>query len=180
MDQDTERPEPSPRRSFLAAFISVVVGAVPIVIGSLFFLAPLWRKKSDATGDAEGFVDTGLRLEALPEDGTPMLITVTQDRVNAWNLYPDSPVGSVWIRNVAGTPLAFSSICPHLGCAVEFRSAIHDFFCPCHNSTFDLEGTRLNQIPPRNLDTLPTKLVDGMIWIKYERFRAGIPEKVEV
>ncbi|RFA17911.1 Rieske (2Fe-2S) protein [Subtercola boreus] len=36
----------------------------------------------------------------------------------------------------AGSVVAFSSVCPHQGCAVAFAKT--NFACPCHNSTFDL------------------------------------------
>lgn len=35
----------------------------------------------------------------------------------------------------AGTPVAFSAICPHRGCVVAAAGAT--FHCPCHGSRFD-------------------------------------------
>lgn len=179
---DTERPQANAptRRGLLAALISALLGAVPLGIGAAFFLSPLYRKKSDQPRGDDDFIPLNLPFDALPADGTPILVTVERDKQNAWNLYPDSPVGTVWLRRVEGQALAFNSICPHLGCAVEYRTAANDFFCPCHNSNFELDGERLNQIPPRSLDMLETKLVDGSVWVKYQNFRAGTAEKIEV
>jgi len=35
---------------------------------------------------------------------------------------------------------AFSSLCPHLGCRVQWMPADNHFFCPCHRGIFDAEG----------------------------------------
>ena len=48
--------------------------------------------------------------------------------------------------------IALSSECPHLGCAVNLTADGKSFLCPCHTSAFDLEGTKKNAIPPRNMD----------------------------
>jgi Rieske Fe-S protein len=84
------------------------------------------------------------------------------------------------VRRREGGVEVFSSICPHLGCSVDFRAAQRDFFCPCHTSTFDLQGRRLNRIPPRNMDALEVRVEQDRIWIRYQRFRGGIPEKVAI
>ena len=103
------------------------------------------------------------------------------DRVDAWNRYPQQPVGSIWLRRAAdGEILAFNSICPHLGCSVDFRSAQSDFFCPCHLSHFNLDGQRQNKIPPRDMDRLETEVRDGKIWVKYQNFRGGVTEKTVI
>lgn len=36
---------------------------------------------------------------------------------------------------------ALTAICTHQGCTVGFRPASADFRCPCHGSTFALDGT---------------------------------------
>lgn len=33
--------------------------------------------------------------------------------------------------------VAFSSLCQHMGCPVQFRADANDLFCPCHQSKYD-------------------------------------------
>lgn len=172
----------TPRRNFvvevMAAWVGSVVGIVPAVIGGLFFLDPLVRKKSKK---GEAFIETELAIDALPADGTPIRYTVRADLVNAWNKFPDQPIGSVWLRRIQNQVLAFNTVCPHLGCAVEHRSGEGDFYCPCHTSAFDLDGKPLNVIPPRAMDTLEAEVrKGGRIWLKYQEFRGATSEKVPV
>ncbi|NQV28028.1 MAG: Rieske (2Fe-2S) protein [Rhodopirellula sp.] len=174
----------TPRRNFVAEFMAVAVGAVvgivPAAIGGLFFLDPLVRKRA-GSGTGDGFVKTDLILDALPEDGTPIRYTVRDDLINAWNLFPDQPIGSAWLRRIQDQVLAFNTVCPHLGCAVEHRPSEGDFYCPCHTSAFDLDGKPLNVIPPRGMDTLEADVRDGgRIWLKYQEFRGATSEKVPV
>jgi Rieske Fe-S protein len=42
-------------------------------------------------------------------------------------------------RNESGFQ-AFSSVCPHLGCRVQWVPADGRFFCPCHRGVFDADG----------------------------------------
>ncbi len=40
--------------------------------------------------------------------------------------------------------VAYSSECTHFGCEVEFESFEAGYVCPCHGSTFDIEGSVTN------------------------------------
>jgi len=44
------------------------------------------------------------------------------------------------IYNLHGRVVAFSNVCPHLGCHVHYQANQQRFFCPCHGGVFDLEG----------------------------------------
>lgn len=172
------------RRNFMVEAITAVVGAlvglVPAVIGGLFFLDPLLRKRG-GDGEGDGFIETDLVLDALPADGTPIRYTVRDDLINAWNKFPDQPIGSAWLRRIENQVLAFNTVCPHLGCAVEHRPSEGDFYCPCHTSAFDMDGKPLNVIPPRSMDTLEAEVrKGGRIWLKYQEFRGATSEKVPV
>lgn len=189
----------TPRRNFvvelMAAAIGGLVGIVPAVLGGLFFLDPLFRKgpkqgdgaagegagDNPVVKDEQGFLRLTLGVDALPPDGTPVRYTVHDDIVNVWNKFPNQPIGSVWLRRIQDQVLAFNTVCPHLGCAVEHRSGEGDFYCPCHTSAFDLEGKPLNVIPPRAMDTLEAEVREGgRIWLKYQEFRGATSEKVPV
>ena len=37
--------------------------------------------------------------------------------------------------------LAFSTVCPHLGCTVAWQETAREFVCPCHAGRFDAAGT---------------------------------------
>ena len=187
----------SPRRNFMvefaAAAIGAIVGIVPAITGTLFFLDPLLRKKesSDAEDgessgvdkDEGGYINMGINLGALPEDGSPQLFTVFDDKVDAWNKFLNPPIGSIWLRrDEAGQVKVFNTVCPHLGCSVEYRQGEGDFFCPCHTSAFNLDGDKQNEIPPRGMDKLEfkTKGDDNEIWVKYQNFRAAEKEQIPV
>jgi Rieske Fe-S protein len=189
--------EGTPRRGFFARFfagtLAVLLGAIPAAVGIGFFFDPLLRRRRSGKHDrgaasdredADGFIRLDIGVAALPEDGTPITYKVLNDKTDAWNRYRNVEVGTVWLRRAGDQQvLALSSICPHLGCAVDFRTAHGDFFCPCHTSAFDLNGERTNHIPPRGMDRLETRLkpeTGDTIWLKYQTFLATIPEKMPV
>lgn len=74
----------------------------------------------------------------------------------------------------------FSPICPHLGCRYAWNSNQKLFICPCHNSVFDINGKVISGPAPRGLDTLPKKIQQGELFVLWERFKVGIPQKIEV
>lgn len=52
---------------------------------------------------------------------------------------------------------AFSRICTHLGCLVEYDSIGKRFVCPCHAGSYDTEGNVISGPPPRPLSRIPVK-----------------------
>lgn len=170
------------RRGIVAGLLGAIVGIVPVIPCIAFFLDPLIRKKKskgeDNRVEAGKFVRVAA-LDALPDDGTPKLFTVYQDVVDAWNKFPNQAMGSVFLRKLKdGTISCFNQTCPHLGCAVNYRGAEKDFFCPCHTSAFNLEGEKINAIPPRGMDPLKTKIEDGQILIEYKKFQGATSERI--
>lgn len=67
------------------------------------------------------------------------------------------------VRVDEGRYLALSSVCTHLGCQV--RKLPQSFRCPCHGSTYDLEGTVLRGPTQRPLARYRTEAVEGGVVI---------------
>ena len=58
----------------------------------------------------------------------------------------------------AGTYIALSTRCAHLGCPVRFVSAAGNFICPCHGGVYDFEGKVIGGPPVRPLDRFQTRV----------------------
>lgn len=60
----------------------------------------------------------------------------------------------ILIRTAAGEFRAFSAVCTHLNCTVQYRVDLAHIWCACHNGHFDLNGINIAGPPPRPLDPL--------------------------
>jgi len=58
----------------------------------------------------------------------------------------------ILVRTESGELRAFSAVCTHLDCTVQFRYDISHIWCACHNGHFDLTGRNIQGPPPRPLD----------------------------
>jgi menaquinol-cytochrome c reductase iron-sulfur subunit len=186
-------PPPSPeRRSFLkwvtyglSALFTLLL-ALPVVA---YVLDPRNRQ-----GRSGAFKTVARRSQLVP--GQPTQVVVRDVRHDAWSLYPDDVLGRVWlVRRDDDDPSkkgqfhvdAYTTICPHLGCSVNYEPDKKLFICPCHEGTFDLHGKlaqrsggRTNP-PPRGMDTLecrPDPDNPDFIQVKYERFIQGTRDKM--
>ncbi|HEY7519851.1 MAG TPA: ubiquinol-cytochrome c reductase iron-sulfur subunit [Methylomirabilota bacterium] len=58
----------------------------------------------------------------------------------------------ILVRTAAGDLRAFSAVCTHLNCTVQFRPDLGEIWCACHNGHFDLNGQNVAGPPPRPLE----------------------------
>ncbi len=56
------------------------------------------------------------------------------------------------IRLSSGEYKAFSAVCPHLNCTVQYRGDMSQIWCACHNGHFNLNGEVLSGPPPAPLE----------------------------
>ncbi|MBZ5727564.1 MAG: ubiquinol-cytochrome c reductase iron-sulfur subunit [Acidobacteriia bacterium] len=53
---------------------------------------------------------------------------------------------------------AFSAVCTHLNCTVQYQEARKEIWCACHNGTYDLDGRVASGPPPKALEELAVKV----------------------
>jgi Rieske Fe-S protein len=56
------------------------------------------------------------------------------------------------IRTPSGELKAFSAICTHLDCVVQYQPEMKGIWCACHNGRYDLNGQNISGPPPRPLE----------------------------
>jgi menaquinol-cytochrome c reductase iron-sulfur subunit len=117
----------------------------------------------------------------------PTQVVIRDVRQDAWTLHPNDVIGRVWlIRRADDRVEAFTTICPHLGCSINFESTQKLFICPCHNGTFNLDGSLRTEAgfhnpAPRGMDSLECRRDPAdpdLIQVKYENFIQGQHEKL--
>lgn len=179
MNEEQAHPA-EPRRDFLKKASAVAIGGaitvVPAAVGMRVLLDPL---RHSGAGAQKLKVAT---VESLPKDGTPRKFPIFASRTDAWNKYPDAPIGAVYLRRTGDkTVEAFNVVCPHAGCFVDYRTDIKKFFCPCHNSAFALSGAidDPKSPSPRGLDSLNVEIREtGEVWVEFQNFHTGTAKKV--
>jgi menaquinol-cytochrome c reductase iron-sulfur subunit len=88
-------------------------------------------------------------------------------------------LGSVWVARTDGGVRVLSSICPHLGCEVDWDGGARRFFCPCHDSAFAADGRVLSGPAPRPMDELSARVDAGQVFCRWQRFAPGRAVKQE-
>ena len=58
----------------------------------------------------------------------------------------------ILVRTREGEFKAFSAVCTHLNCTVQYRDDLREIWCACHNGLYDLEGRNVSGPPPRPLE----------------------------
>lgn len=169
----TEAPD-NGRRSVLKLGVGALglgLAAVPAVPAIGYLLHPTAGEKK---GGGE-FLAAGKRSSFA--GGAPVRVDLYADKVDAWNRTQNVKLGSCWVLEKDGALTAFSTSCPHLGCAVDYDGESNKFKCPCHRSAFALDGAVEAGPSPRPLDTLEVQEEGGLVAIRFQRFRQGVPDK---
>jgi len=59
---------------------------------------------------------------------------------------------AILLRTPEGDLRAFTAVCTHLGCTVQYRADFKHIWCACHDGHYDLHGQVLSGPPPRPLE----------------------------
>jgi Rieske Fe-S protein len=71
-----------------------------------------------------------------------------------------------------------SAVCPHEGCEVSWRDDARVFACPCHDSNFAPDGSRIYGPAQRGLDPLPSRVEGGKLQVQYQFFENNTGERI--
>ena len=137
--------------------------------------------KSSAFVPRRQFIQLGLLTVGAAWAGTWLQSRVFPSTSTSQEATPVSfplselPVGGTKIISYGGvltlvmrTPeslRAFSLVCTHLGCLVEWQGDKKEFYCPCHDGRYDEFGDVLAGPPPIPLEQFPVQIVDSTVTV---------------
>jgi cytochrome b6-f complex iron-sulfur subunit len=127
------KPERTNRKEFLNRLLTgwILLTGLPVLYAITSYIIPPRRKEKPVKSLAIG------SLESIPKNGSRVV------RLNR------KPI--IVIRSSGDELKAFSGMCTHLGCLVEFKPDPGEFRCNCHGSVFDAAGKNISGPAPRPL-----------------------------
>jgi Rieske Fe-S protein len=72
------------------------------------------------------------------------------------------------VRRSDGEFRAFSALCTHLDCTVQYKPDDEHIWCACHNGHYDLNGNVISGPPPRPLESYEVFIRDGDVVVARE------------
>jgi cytochrome b6-f complex iron-sulfur subunit len=90
----------------------------------------------------------------VPEAATRRVVAAKKDELQpgSFKTFPFGSQPGILIRTPDGNYHAFSAVCTHLGCTVQYRKADDLIWCACHNGLYNMEGVNIAGPPPRPLE----------------------------
>ncbi len=124
------------RRCLLKGLFGFVgaLGLGGLIYGAYRFLAP----------GAGAYASVEIPLSDIPAGG-------------AYSFQYGTAPGLV-IKGEDGGLRAFSLVCTHLACTVNWNPEKRNFYCPCHDGLFDGDGNVISGPPPTPLERLKVEV----------------------
>ena len=131
---DLSAPRSPARRSFLDWLLgtSAVATLAAIIYPILRFMTPPQIVES-----AENSVVAAKLSEVPPNTG---------------KIFKFGNKPGILVHTAQGEFKAFSAVCTHLECIVQYRDDTKQIWCACHNGQYNLSGQNIGGPPPRPLE----------------------------
>ena len=99
-----------------------------------------------------------MRFLVPPAGGEPSTASVVAARLadmkaNSGIIFPFGTKPAILVRTAEGEFKAFSAVCTHLECTVQYKADVSQIWCACHNGFYDLAGNVASGPPPRPLES---------------------------
>lgn len=122
-----------------------------------------WLLGGGLAGSLAAFCYPVLRFlspPAVPEASVNEVVACkTQDvRPNSGRIVRFGSRPVLLVRSADSEWKAFSAVCTHLNCTVQYREDSRQIWCACHNGMYDLNGAVVAGPPPKPLDEYLVRL----------------------
>ncbi len=117
-----------------------------------------------------GFVSTAAamaypvaRYLVPPPSGEPETMTAVAGAAgdlppNSGRVFKFGALPGLILRTPDGELRAFTAVCTHLQCTVQYKADTSQIWCACHNGYYDLAGNVVSGPPPRPLERFAVNL----------------------
>jgi len=99
---------------------------------------------------------TGLRVKAA---------SVGEMTPNSGKIFRFGSKPGILIMTPKGELRAFSAVCTHLECTVQYRRDRKYIWCACHNGVYDLNGRNVSGPPPRPLEPYKVDVLGDDVFV---------------
>jgi len=123
------------RRNLLNWFLSTTAGAFLVSVAyplSRYLIPP----------EVEESTANTVTLALKPQEVKP----------NSGQIFRFGSQAGILVKDTNGELKAFSAVCTHLACIVQYRPDVSHIWCACHNGHFDLNGRNVEGPPPKPLE----------------------------
>lgn len=96
------------------------------------------------------------------QEASPVTIPLAELAVGGNKLFTYAGSPAIVLRTPESIK-AFSLICTHLGCIVQWQEAAQEFYCPCHDGRFDQFGEVIAGPPPIPLEEIAVRVENDTI-----------------
>lgn len=91
-----------------------------------------------------------------PKSSEPVLTSVIAGEVgelepNSGKIFRFGNEPGILVNTPKGELRAYSAVCTHLACTVQYRADYEHIWCACHDGHYDLNGINIKGPPPRPL-----------------------------
>ena len=100
---------------------------------------------------AGALVQSRLFPQASAQEAKPVEVALAELPVGGVKYITYAGVPTIVIRS-AESVKAYSLVCTHLGCTVQWQEGSKEFYCPCHDGRFDQFGEVISGPPPVPLE----------------------------
>lgn len=100
-----------------------------------------------------------------PVPNTAIAGKVGELKPNSGKIFRFGEKPGILINTPDGELRAFTAVCTHLDCTVQYREDLQHIWCACHNGHYNLKGINIAGPPPRPLTPFRVNLNGDQIFV---------------